>query len=116
MANQGDRIVDPLKVVLPENYVLLEVFKKESSIIIPIDGNSEAVPEITVDYTRIVAKGSKVDLYDIGDIVLDIDKFQLVGWETRGRNFIKVPANNIKLAVKEDNFLVEEEKNSIIIN
>lgn len=116
MTNPGNRIVDPLNVVLPDRHVLLEIFKKKSSIIITSESDLNPFREEEIDYIQVVAIGAGVTRCEVGDIIMDLEKFQQVSWETRGRYFIKVPEENIRLAVHKENFQFKEEVDSLNIN
>lgn len=102
----SDRIKDPEAVILPPDHVLLEVFLRKTPVVMI----SKQDEQETIDYIRIVKINPKEEcVYEVGDIVLDIDNFMTVRWETNGRFFIKMPINNIKLVVKKENFIIDSD-------
>jgi len=96
------RIIDVTKVKLKPSEVLVEVFFEKSLIIKPgqDDTNSD------FDYATILAKGSDVRTYEVGDIVLDAKPGKAFNIEINGikHTYSIMQAFNMDWVVSPDNF------------
>jgi hypothetical protein len=99
-----DRIKDVKKVRLQDDEVLLQVFIKKTSIItLENDKGTE------FNYCKVLAKGSKVEHIDVGDIVLDVVNGTYKDLKVKETVYLIIRAVGIKVAVPKDNFVIMNE-------
>lgn len=96
-----ERIKNIDEVILRPDAVLAEVIEiKSSGLILPgVEKSADSL-----DYMVIVAKGSKVEDYEIGDYILDMPHMDIGIYEISGKKYTIIHRNDIRLGVKKDNF------------
>ena len=103
-----ERIKDLNKVILRPDTLLTEIVEiKSSNIILP--GAEES--RDSLDYMRVVAVGTKVEDIESGDYILDMTPTDIGMYVIDGKKYGIVYRNNIRVAIKPDNFISKEIKN-----
>lgn len=77
-----ERITDITKVILPKGNILVKMIKsKKSTIILPQQVNDKKA-KMHHDYSHgvVIKKADNVDLFNVGDIVLDFGPADLFSW------------------------------------
>lgn len=96
-----ERIKNLNEVILRPDAILAEIVEvKAKHIILP--GAEES--KDSLDYMKVVAVGAKVDDLEKGDYILDMTPTDIGMYLVEGVKYGLVYRNNIRVAVKEDNF------------
>lgn len=93
-----ERIKDISKIKMVDGTVLLQVYKKESKIILP--DSSESQEDIA--YSVVIAVTDSITDLQVGDIVLDFTSHMGFKWDEFF--FALVPRHSVKIAVSPENF------------
>lgn len=99
------RIKDVSKIKMNEGNILIRIYKKESTIILP-DSDKNEIP--AVDYAEVVAVGEKIEGLKIGDVILEFKT--VYGFEWKGDNYAVVHRLSIGIAVSKSNFDFKKKK------
>lgn len=105
-----ERIKNLNEVILRPDALLAEIveIKAKHNLILP--GAEES--KDSLDFMRVVAVGAKVEDISTGDYILDMTPTDIGMYIVDGVKYGLVYRNNIRVAVKEDNFEEKQEKDS----
>lgn len=97
-----DKVINPEEIYFPKGFVLLEAIQKDKPLIITVD--SEDNP-YNIDYMfiRKIHEDEETKLSEM-DVILEFDGFNISSFESNKRLFSVVPINNIRIAVKPENY------------
>jgi|AntDeeMinimDraft_5_1070356.scaffolds.fasta_scaffold21491_2 hypothetical protein len=100
-----ERIKNLEGVILRPDAILAEIFEiKSGNIILP--GAEES--KESLDYMQVVAVGSGIDGIEKGDYVLDMIPSDVGMYMVDERKYGLIYRNNIRIAVKKDNFNIDK--------
>jgi len=107
-----ERINKLEEIISRPDALLAEIFEiKSSNIILPGAEDSKD----SLDYMKVVAVGSKVEDIGKGDIILDMVPADIGMYIINGKKYGLVYRNNIRIAVKENNFINKKDDNSLSV-
>lgn len=108
------RIKDVSKVKLKPSEILVEVFFVKSLIIKP----GQEGKNTDFDYAKILAKGSDVKTYEVGDIVLDAAPSKAFNIDVNGveHTYAILQYFSVDWVVSADNFDFNKDKKTRVLN
>lgn len=96
-----DRVKDVSKIKVRSDMLLVEIFEKPKSLILTPDTVNEK--GVSWDYSIVIAKGSKIEDVEIGDVILSYTGGAHV-FEVRDKSYSQLMRHLCDVIVSADNF------------